>query len=509
MRRGQSRRRDRLPGPALALIGGAVLGGLAVVGMALVLTGRWRTTDIEAVITVIVLMLVAEFFWVSLPYGGEAENFSLVGVIFAAGLILVRPGPLLVAVAIGIGLGQLPRRPPISKLAFNVGQHLIGLGLACAIFGALNERGDGYTQVAAAAIAGMAGYFVVNEVAVGSIIAAMEGGSFARVTRQSFRISFETWAGDVALGLIAVLLWREEPWYLIALIAPLVLSYNAVRSRIRTRVEAERTRQMALAAAAISQQEDLGRRMPDTDESPHLAALAATLNRMLERLEAAFHRERRFIRDASHELRTPMTITRGYLEVLGSDPKPEELREAIDVAMDELDRMGRLITDLTTLAKVDDPGFVVPTEVRLDAFFERVAAKVRDALHGRVTVKPVTPDAVVLADEQRLTQAVLNLLQNAVVHTNGELPVELRAVARDGAWRLEVADMGGGVPAGQEDTIFQPFRRLDTERPGSGLGLAIVKGIVTGHGGRVGVDNRPGYGATFWIELPSGETPSG
>jgi signal transduction histidine kinase len=500
-------RHEGLPRIARLLIGGAVLGGLTALTIALAVTGRWDTRDVQGMVAVIALMLVAEFFWVSLPYGREAENFSLVGVIFTAGLMLVRPGPLLVAVAIGIGVGQLPRRPPGSKLTFNVGQHVIGLGIASAIFAELTHSGQSNTQMAVAAIAAMAGYFVVNEVAVGAIIAAVGGGSFARVTRQSFRISAETWAGDVALGLIAVLLWRQERWYLIALIAPLVLSYNAMRSRIRTRTEAERTRQMALAAAAISQQEDLGRRMPDTDESPHLAALASTLNRMLERLESAFHRERRFIRDASHELRTPVTITRGYLEVLGSNPGPDELREAIDVAMDELDRMGRLITDLTTLARVDDPGFVVAQPLALDGFFERIAAKVRGAMEGRVSVAPAPPGAVVLADDQRLTQAVLNLLQNAVVHTDGRGPVELRAVEVATGWRLEVADNGGGVPAGQEDAIFQPFRRVDADRPGSGLGLAIVKGIVEGHAGAVGVDNRPGDGATFWIELPHGEMP--
>lgn len=481
---------------------GAVLGGLAALTWALFLTGAWTSSDVADAAIVVGLMLVAEFFWISLPYGSEAENFSLVGVIFTAGLILVRPGPLLVAVGIGIAVGQLPRRPPPLKLAFNVGQHLVGLGIAAAISAAVGDVRGSQSQTALGAIVGMAGYFVVNEAAVGLIISAIEGGSFFRVATQSLRISAETWTGDVALGLIAVLLWRDEPLYLLALLAPLALTYTAVRSRVQTRLEAEKTREMAFAAAAISQQEDLGGRMPETDETPHLAALASTLNRMLERLESAFHRERRFIREASHELRTPVTITRGYLEMLGSRPAPEKVQETLDVAFDELDRMGRLITDLTTLAKVEDPGFVIPEDIDLDEFMERISAKVRTTLGGRLICDPAPPGAVVRGDEQRLTQALLNLLQNAMVHTEGETPIELHALQRDGSWRFEVADQGGGIPPGEEDLVFQPFHRVNGNRPGSGLGLAIVKGIAEAHGGNAGVDNRPGDGATFWIEIP-------
>ena len=164
--------------------------------------------------------------------------------------------------------------------------------------------------------------------------------------------------------------------------------------------------------------------------------------------------------------------------------------------------MGRLITDLTTLAKADDPGFVVPGKIDLDGFLDRIAAKARTVLDGRLRLAPAAPDAVVFGDEQRLTQALLNLLQNAVVHTDGDSPIELCAVQREDSWRFEVIDYGGGLPGGVEELIFQPFHRLNGDRPGSGLGLAIVKGIAEGHGGHAGVDNRPGEGATFWIEVP-------
>jgi signal transduction histidine kinase len=106
------------------------------------------------------------------------------------------------------------------------------------------------------------------------------------------------------------------------------------------------------------------------------------------------------------------------------------------------------------------------------------------------------------ADPQRLTQALINLLQNAAVHGRGDRPVELRVAEGAGVWRFEVADRGGGVPSGEEERLFRPFDRA-SRAPGSGLGLAIVRGIAEAHGGRAGVDNRPGEGATFWITVPA------
>ena len=106
-------------------------------------------------------------------------------------------------------------------------------------------------------------------------------------------------------------------------------------------------------------------------------------------------------------------------------------------------------------------------------------------------------------DRQRIKQALINLLQNAALHARGDGPVELRAVGRRGAWRMEVADHGGGIPPGEEERLFRPFNRGRSTSPGSGLGLAIVRGIAEAHRGTAGVNNRPGDGATFWIEVPA------
>lgn len=261
--------------------------------------------------------------------------------------------------------------------------------------------------------------------------------------------------------------------------------------------------EMAETAEAIATEGDLTRRIHEPERRDEVGALATTFNAMLGRLEAAFLREQRFIREASHELRTPITICRGHLEVLGADPDPEDVREAITVVVDELGRMGRIVEDMTTLSRVGDPGFLRIEPILVDELLGEVTRAAEPLLDGRLTTQPAPDDAVVRGDRQRLKQALINLLQNAALHAQGDGPVELRASRRGGAWRMEVADQGGGIPAGEEERLFRPFNRGRSTSPGSGLGLAIVRGIAEAHQGTAGVDNRPGDGATFWIEVPA------
>ena len=259
---------------------------------------------------------------------------------------------------------------------------------------------------------------------------------------------------------------------------------------------------MATTADTIAEGGDLTRRIEVPQRNDEVSALAATFNRMLGRLEGAFRREQRFIREASHELRTPITICRGHLEVLGADPDPADVKEAIAVVVEELGRMGRIVEDMTTLARVEDPEFLQREQVPLEGFLRNVSRRAEPLLDGRLSVAPVPAGAEVRADPQRLSQALINLLQNAALHAPGAEPVELRVVGRPGEWRFEVADRGGGIPPGEEERLFRPFNRA-SRAPGSGLGLAIVRGIAEAHGGRAGVNNRPGEGATFWITVPA------
>jgi two-component system, OmpR family, sensor kinase len=350
-----------------------------------------------------------------------------------------------------------------------------------------------------------------------------EPGIIAALTRTSRRhyLSLETRAGDArvfAVPLVvdgrrvgtaaAVHLTEEDRGDLlqalavllgiavVALLAASSIAWFSVGRILRP------LKEIVTAADAISRQGDLSRRIPESGRQDEVGVLGATFNRMLARLDSSFRRERRFISEASHELRTPITISRGHLEVLGPEPEGGRVREAHAVVIDELGRLGRIVEDMTTLARVDDSAFLRPREIALDEFVEEIGVKAETLLDGRLTVEPAEAGAVIRGDPQRLTQALLNLLNNAAVHGRADGRVQLRAVAERDAWRFEVADEAGGLPADEEENVFRPFHSGKAASGGRGLGLAIVRGIAEAHGGSAGVDNRPGEGATFWIRVP-------
>jgi two-component system, OmpR family, sensor kinase len=167
--------------------------------------------------------------------------------------------------------------------------------------------------------------------------------------------------------------------------------------------------------------------------------------------------------------------------------------------------MGRLVDDLATLARADDPAMLRVEFLPAGGFLDAVAAKAETILGGRLRVERDAGGGgrVLRADPQRLTQVVLNLVRNAAEHAQGEGPVVLRAVPlTPGGWRFEVADQGGGLPPDDEQAVFEPFRTGSSPSAGTGLGLAIVRGIARAHGGEAGLENRPGHGATFWVRIP-------
>ena len=236
----------------------------------------------------------------------------------------------------------------------------------------------------------------------------------------------------------------------------------------------------------------------------------------LEQIELALARERdrterlreldemkdRFLSAVSHELRTPITICRGHLEVLEEGADDQEVGAVKALLVDELDLMGRLVEDLTTLARADDRALLKLESLPMDSFLRNIAAKAGTILGDRVQVESRARGATLTADPQRLTQALLNLVQNAADHAKGDEPVCLCVRAEPSSWRFEVADDGGGLPPGDERAVFEPFNTRSSRRGGMGLGLAIVQGIARAHSGESGVVNRPGRGATFWIRIP-------
>ncbi|MFC6094968.1 sensor histidine kinase [Saccharothrix lopnurensis] len=242
-----------------------------------------------------------------------------------------------------------------------------------------------------------------------------------------------------------------------------------------------------------------------------LAALAEQFNAMLDRLEHAFATQRRFLDDAGHELRTPITIVSGHLELMGDDPA--ERAEAVRLCADELDRMNRVVGDLLLLAKAEQPDFITPAPADVAELTSDLYAKVR-AIGDRHWRLEAIGEGEVRLDEQRVTQAVVQLAQNAVQHTEAGSEVLIGSAVRDGVASFWVADRGPGVRPEDAGAIFERFGRGSTggaagHRAGAGLGLAIVRAIAEAHHGLVRLTSTPGAGARFAIGIPTrtGGTP--
>jgi len=247
---------------------------------------------------------------------------------------------------------------------------------------------------------------------------------------------------------------------------------------------------------------DLSRRIPETGNDD-ITDLTRTVNAMLARLEQAFDSQRAFLDDAGHELRTPLTIVRGHLELLSSGDADEVARTR-DLVLDEVDRMSRLVDDLIMLAKAERPDFFEFRNVEVAPLVDAVAEKCR-ALGDRSWVVDERPDLAVLLDEQRITQALVQLAHNAVKHTVPGDTIGLGAADSGGTVTFWVRDTGPGVADEHKGQIFDRFGRgtVSPDDEGFGLGLSIVAAIAAGHGGTVDVRDEVPSGARFVIEIPT------
>lgn len=239
---------------------------------------------------------------------------------------------------------------------------------------------------------------------------------------------------------------------------------------------------------------------PTGDE---IARLATTMNGMLDRLQASDRAQRRFVADASHELRSPLATLATTLEVARSDPSGEAWQELSPVLVSQSRRMARLVRDLLTLARADDAGLDMRvTDVDMDEVVSEEIARVRPALspHLQVHIEPVR----LRADASRLQQVVRNLLSNAERHAESLIAVRLTA-ERDHAV-LTVVNDGETIAPGDRERVFERFVRLDASRArdtgGSGLGLAISREIVLAHGGTIAADADPEGRCRFTVTLP-------
>jgi len=324
----------------------------------------------------------------------------------------------------------------------------------------------------------------VRYMAVPVVLRGERRGAFAvarnlDIEREGVRQAVQTAAGVsvVVLGLASILAY---------LVAGRVLSpLNDLTQTARAITETDLTRRI------------------DVSGDDELGQTARTFNAMLDRIEHAMASQRAFVSDAGHELRTPITVIRGHLELLGDDP--QERRETLALVDDELDRMSRLVDDLLTLARAERTDFLRYEEVDLDLFTEELFAKATKLAPRQWRLQSLG-EGRITADRQRLTQAVMNLAANAAQHTGAGDEIRLGTAMRDGVAEFWVADRGPGIPVADQDRIFERFARAGDGRrrsDGAGLGLAIVCAIAQAHGGSVELESAEGCGSVFLVQVPT------
>jgi signal transduction histidine kinase len=289
----------------------------------------------------------------------------------------------------------------------------------------------------------------------------------------------------------------------IALVLALLASY-LVGARVSGPL-----RRLAGTAARVDAGDLQPRMDVNASTTGEVRVLAEAFNHMLDRLAAAFAAQREFVADASHELRTPLTIMRGQLELLAADPDPsrEEVLRVEHLVQSEIAHVSRLVDDLLVLAQSERSGFLQCRPIPLSTFIPALWDGIVLTADRDFQLGPV-PHATLVADPDRLTQALRNLLRNAVEHTvepDGLVRLDV-ALAYGDAIGFKVTDDGPGIPAAERDRVFERFHRIDSSRTrsagGTGLGLAIVRAVVDAHHGAVKARDASGGGVEIEIVLP-------
>jgi two-component system OmpR family sensor kinase len=268
-------------------------------------------------------------------------------------------------------------------------------------------------------------------------------------------------------------------------------------------------RAQAIAAGGLSD------RIEPADERTEIGRLGLALNTMLDRIEAAFgarerseRRLRRFVADASHDLRTPLASISGYAEVLARpELKADQRENAVRRIRDESARLGKLVRDLLLLARLDESTPLMSRETDVTALVRDLVADARAAAPARPIELVADEHVLAEVDPDHFPRAITNLLANAIQHTPAASPVEVRVRHTNGKVVVEVADHGPGIDPALSEQLFERFTRADPARSstsgGSGLGLAIAAAVAAAHGGRCEVASTNGGGATFTLTVPA------
>jgi signal transduction histidine kinase len=292
---------------------------------------------------------------------------------------------------------------------------------------------------------------------------------------------------------------------LVALVGAVAGAYFLLRRLLRT------VGRITTTASAI-EEGDLERRLGDQGTDDEVGQLAATFDSMLDRLDASMTVQRRLLSDVSHQLRTPLTVAKGHLEVLARQQQPDldDVHETIGVVVEELDHMSSLVERLLLLGRALEPDFLQVERLDLRTFLSDLFDSAR-VLADRRWVLSDVPDLVLEVDVAKLRGAVLNLIDNAIRATSVADTIEISAVRNHtGAVVLAVEDSGPGIPAEQRSRVMERFGRMGAaDREGSGLGLAIVTAVAEAHGGEFSLEGSKLGGCRAAISLPSERVSAG
>jgi signal transduction histidine kinase len=294
----------------------------------------------------------------------------------------------------------------------------------------------------------------------------------------------------------------------IGLLAILLLTI-AIFQRIRTTLQP--LAQMSQIASNVSA-DDLGAARLELQQAPdEILGLATAFNEMTVRLSGAWEQQRQFVGNVSHELRTPLSVVLGYLQSLlrRGDNLSMHQQNAVSTAIAETDRTIRMLQDLLDLARADSGNLHFRhSPVFLNTLVAEVIEMSQKVSSRPITMLPVTADIVALADQDRLTQVLINLVDNAIKYSNGAIDIAI-AQTEDRAI-IHVRDRGIGIALEHQNRIFERFYRAQDSstrsRDGTGLGLAIAKSLIEGMNGKITLRSQPNEGSIFTIALPAWKT---
>ncbi len=302
-------------------------------------------------------------------------------------------------------------------------------------------------------------------------------------------------------------------------VAPIILAASAMMGYWMSGRVLAPVDQIVAEVEAIQDGRSLHRRLGVPLGNDEFTRLATTLNAMLGRVEHSFVALRRFTADASHELKTPLMVLRAGVERSLTNPQAsDEMVDALDETLRQINGMTEMVTNLLTLARADEGrSALVLADVDLVPLVAEAGetAEILGAEQG-VAVSVSVPDRALVASVEagRIRQLLLNLITNAVKYTPAGGEIELSLAEQDGAAVIVVRDSGIGIATGDLEHVFERFWRADParsrtgDRPGTGLGLAIVEWIVDAHAGSIDVTSRPGRGSTFTVTLPLHDDPA-